>query len=64
MLSINEKHTTHHTLLKLLVKFHQKQKKVLDTVGVYHAITLDKQSHPLTTCITEWDRYMYLRLPQ
>ena len=39
-------------------------KTVLDAVDGYHAIALDKESQPLTTFITEWRRYMYLRLPQ
>ena len=39
-------------------------KTVSDAVDGYHAITLNKESQPLTTFITEWGRYMYLRLPQ
>ena len=30
----------------------------------YHANELDAESQPLTMFITEWGRYMYLRLPQ
>ena len=39
-------------------------KTVLDAVDGYHAIALDKESQPLTTFITEWRRYIYLRLTQ
>ena len=40
------------------------KKTVFDTVDGYHAITLDKETQPLTTFITEWGKYIYLRLPQ
>ena len=40
------------------------KKTILDAVDGYHAILLDKESQPLTTFITEWGRYNYLRLPQ
>ena len=40
------------------------KKTILDAVDGYHAIALDKISQPLTTFMTEWDQYMYLRLPQ
>ena len=30
----------------------------------YHAILLDKESQLLTMFITQWGRYMYLRMPQ
>jgi len=33
-------------------------------VDGYHSIPLDESSQPLTTFITEWGRYRYLRLPQ
>jgi hypothetical protein len=39
-------------------------KTVLDAVDGYHAIKLDEESQHLTTFITEWGRYQYLRLPQ
>ena len=39
------------------------KKTVLDAVDGYFAIELDKESQPLTTFITEWGRYMNLRLP-
>ena len=39
-------------------------KTVLDAVDGYHAVALDEESQPLTTFITEWGRYMYLRMPQ
>ena len=39
-------------------------KTVLDAVDGFNAITLDRESQPLTTFITEWGRCMYLCLPQ
>ena len=30
----------------------------------YHSVELDEESQLLTTFITEWGRYMYLRVPQ
>ena len=39
-------------------------KTVFDAVDGYHSIPLDEASQPLTTFITEWGRYNYLRLPQ
>ena len=30
----------------------------------YHSIPLDEESQPLTTFITEWGCFMYLRMPQ
>lgn len=60
MLNVNKKHTTDHPLLLLFVKF----QFTVYAINGYHAITLDKESQPLTTFITEWGRYMYLRLPQ
>ena len=40
------------------------KKTVLDATDSYHSIELDEVSQPLTTFITEWGRYMYLRVPQ
>ena len=40
------------------------KKTVFDAVDGYHSIPLDKDSQPLTTFITEWGRYQYLRMPQ
>lgn len=40
------------------------KKTVLDAVEGYHAVSLDEESQPLTTFITPWGRYMYLRMPQ
>ena len=40
------------------------KKTVIDAVDGYHAIALDTDSQPLTAFITEWGRYMYLRMPQ
>ena len=39
-------------------------KTVIDAVDGYHAVPLDEESQQLTTFITEWGRYQYLRLPQ
>ena len=44
--------------------FQFSKKTVLDAVNGYHSIPLDKESQPLTTFITEWGRYMYIRMPQ
>ena len=41
-----------------------KKKTVLDSVNEYHSILTDKKSQPLTTFITKWGRFMYLRMPQ
>ena len=40
------------------------KKTVLDATDGYHSIPLDDESKPLTTFITEWGRFRYLRLPQ
>ena len=40
------------------------KKTVIDAVDGYHTIKLDTASQPLTTFITEWGRYTYLRMPQ
>ena len=40
------------------------KKTILDAMDGYHAIELDAESQPLATFITEWGRYLYLRLPQ
>ena len=40
------------------------KKTVFDAVDGYHSIPLDKASQPMTTFITEWGRYQYLRMPQ
>jgi hypothetical protein len=39
-------------------------KTVIDAKDGYHSIRLDKESRHLTTFITPWGRYRYLRLPQ
>ena len=61
------KRETHHTgspfQLALQVPANTK-KTVLDAVDGYHSILLDEESQPLTTFITEWGRFMYLRMPQ
>ena len=58
---------THHTpspfMLACQIPPHQK-KTVIDAVDGYHAVRLDEESQLLTTFITEWGRYMYLRMPQ
>ena len=61
------KQETHHTgsPFQLTLQVPPKQKKtVLDAVDGYHSVLLDKDSQPLTTFITEWGRFMYLRMPQ
>ena len=40
------------------------KKTVLDAVDAYHSVILDEESQLLTTFITEWGRFMYLRMPQ
>ena len=40
------------------------KKTILDAVDGYHAIELDAERHPLTTFITEWGCYIYLRVSQ
>ena len=61
------KQETHHTSspfqLSLQVPPNTK-KTVLDAVDCYHSIPLDEESQPLMTFITEWGRFMYLRMPQ
>ena len=61
------KRETHHTSspfqLSLQVPPNTK-KTVLDAVDGYHSIPLDEESQPLTTFITEWGHFMYLRMPQ
>ena len=39
-------------------------KTVIDAKDGYHSIPLDEESRHLTTFITPWGRYRYLRLPQ
>ena len=61
------KQETHYTgsPFQLALQVPPKQKKtVLDAVDGYHSILLDKDSQPLTTFITEWERFMYLRMTQ
>ena len=42
----------------------QTWKSVLDAVDGYHSVELDQESSKLTTFITPWGRYRYLRFPQ
>ena len=61
------KRETHHTSspLQLAIQIPARTKKtVLDAVDGYHSVPLDEASQPLTTFITEWGRFMYLRMPQ
>ena len=56
---------THHTpsLFQIAYQIPSNTKKsVLDAVDGFHAILLDEESQPMTF-ITEWETYMYLRLP-
>ena len=58
---------THHmgSLFQLALQVPPNQKKtVLDAVDRYHSVPLDNESQPLTIFITEWGRFMYLRMPQ
>ena len=58
---------THHTRssFQLVRQVSPKQNKtVLVAVYGYHSIRLHKESKPLTTFITEWARFMYLRMAQ
>ena len=58
---------THHTPSPFMLACQippQQKKTVLDAVDGYHAVKLDEESKVMTTFITEWGRYMYLRMPQ
>ena len=39
-------------------------KSVLDAIDGYHSVEIDQESSRLTTFITPWGRYRYLRFPQ
>ena len=39
-------------------------KSVMDAVDGYHSVEIDNESSKLTTFITPWGRYRYLRFPQ
>jgi hypothetical protein len=39
-------------------------KTVIDFVDGYHSVALDEESSKLTTFVTPWGRYRYLRFPQ
>ena len=58
---------THHTpspfQLACQIPPHTKKSK-FDAVDGYHSVALDEESQKLTTFITEWGRYRYLRLTQ
>ena len=61
------KRETHHTAspFQLAMQMPPNTKKiVLDAVDGYHSVILDEESQLLTTFITEWGRFMYLRMPQ
>ena len=65
MLSVFRKHIILPRYFSLSLKFLRTRKKtVIDTVDCYHSVALDPESQPLTTFITGWDRYMYLRKPR
>ena len=58
---------THHTETPFQLAFRvppNTKKTVLDATDSYHSIELDEESRSLTMFITEWGRYMYLRVPQ
>ena len=66
-LNAQSKRETHHcpSPFQLACQVPSNTKKtVFDAVDGYHAIPLDEESQHLTTFITEWGRYMYLRMPQ
>jgi hypothetical protein len=58
---------THHTStpfqIASQVQPHTK-KCVINAVDGYHSVELDATCQPLTTFITEWGRFKYLRMPQ
>ncbi len=43
---------------------HNTWRSVLDAVDGYHSVEIDEESSMLTTFITPWGRYRYLRFPQ
>ena len=43
---------------------HHTWKSVVDAVDGYHSVAIDEESSKLTTFITPWGRYRYLRFPQ
>ena len=54
-----------HRIRSLFQQVAPKQKKrVLDAVDGYHSVPLDKESQPLTTFLTERERFMDLRMLQ
>ena len=58
---------THHmgSPFQLALQVPPNQKKtLLEAADGYHSLPLDKESQPLTTFITKWGRFMYLRMPQ
>ena len=58
---------THHTDSPFKVAYQvppHTYKTVLDAVDGNHSVLLDEESQPLTTFLTEWGRYQYLRMPQ
>ena len=66
-LNANCLHETHHTQSPFLIACQippNQFKTVMDAVDGYHSVKLDEESQPLTTFITEWGRYTYLRMPQ
>ena len=61
------KRETHHTAspFQLAMQVPPNTKNtVLDAVDGYHSVILDEASQPHTTFITEWGRFMYLRMLQ
>ena len=66
-LNLQCKQETHHTAspFQLAMQVPPNTKKtVLDAVDGYHSVILDEESQPLTTFITDWGGFMYLRMPQ
>ena len=61
------KRETHYTgsPFQLALQVSPKQKQtVFDVVNGYHSVLLNKESQSLTTFLTEWRRFMYLRMLQ
>ena len=58
---------THHTASTFQLAFQvppNTKEAVLDAVDGFHSVPLNSESRPFTIFITEWGRYMCLRMPQ
>ena len=52
------------TILQHLSNSHPEYPHTPKSLSLHFSVLLDSKSLPLTTFITEWGRYMYLRMPQ